>query len=158
MSTGPSYTPPPGRQVGSSAPGQRRDQPTVTANMVQYLDQTRPWVRFLSVLMFIGLGFMILGALFVLVAGASMSKGMPTALLSVVYLLLAGLYAPPAVFLWKYATAIKSMDQRQAGGMEEALQAQKSFWRYIGILSLVVMIIYAIGLAVVVVVGIGSRL
>ena len=156
MSSGSSYAPSAGRP--ESGPGQRAGQQMVTANMVQSLDQTRPWVRFLSILMFIGVGFLLLGALFVLVGGAAMSRGMPTALFSIVYVLMAVLYTPPALFLWQYASAIKSMDQRQSSGMEQALGAQRSFWRYVGILAVVLLVIYAIVLAVVVAVAVRSRI
>lgn len=155
MASGSPYSPP----VPPSGGGHS----TITHNMVEALRQTKPWVRFISVLMFIALAFMILGALAMLVVGLvgmgnrmGMGGGVPMALLSLVYVVGAILYAPPAVFLWKYASNIGSMAQNQAWGMEQALKSQKSFWKYVGILMAVMIVLYVVVFAVMIVVGIVS--
>jgi membrane-anchored glycerophosphoryl diester phosphodiesterase (GDPDase) len=150
MASGSPYSPP----VPPSGGGHS----TITHNMVEALQRTKPWVRFMSVIMFILLALMILGALAMLVGGlVGMGRmgargGLPMAAASLLYVLIAILYAPPAIFLWKYASNIASMAENQAWGMEQALRSQKSFWKYVGILTLVVMVVYAIILAVMLVV------
>ena len=69
------------------------------------------------------------------------------------------LYIFPSLFLFRYASGIASMLKEDAvRGMESALAAQKSFWRFVGILTVIVLCIYAVVLAVVVVGGIIAAL
>jgi hypothetical protein len=56
-----------------------------------------------------------------------------------------GLYLAPAFFLHQYASSIN--DFLQGGGdsaMETALGSQKSFWRFVGILTLVFICLYVL--------------
>ncbi len=65
--------------------------------------------------------------------------------LGIIYILLAGIYLAPAFLLHQYASSIG--DLLQGGGdvaMEAALGSQKSFWRFIGILTLVFICLYAL--------------
>ena len=135
----------------------------ITPDMVKSLAQTKPWVRFMSILMFLAIGFMVLAAFFFLIGGAAgMSRmglrGAPMLLASVLYVLIAVLYVAPAIFLWRYASAIADMARQQTAGMEAALRAQRSFWRYVGILSIVVLVFYAVFVAIAVVVAVAARM
>jgi len=54
------------------------------------------------------------------------------------YILLGVIYIPPGVFLYRTASAIKRMNTGDpTTALEDALKNQKSFWRFVGILSLV---------------------
>jgi hypothetical protein len=129
----------------------------------QYLDQTRPWVRFMSVMVFVSTGLMVvLGLVMLLVsifgglaAGSREELGVLGSavgggLVALCYLALACLYIAPGLYLSRYATAIRRLKANStAGGLEDALKHQKSFWRFAGIVT-------AIGIVVaVVVVGLG---
>jgi|WetSurMetagenome_2_1015567.scaffolds.fasta_scaffold225251_2 hypothetical protein len=120
----------------------------------QYLQQTRPWVRLMSVVTFIGAGLMAVVAGVMLLVGVmggfAARNGAPSAmggavigvLTSVFYLVMAAIYVPPAIYLWKYASAIKRLQATaDAATLEAALGHQKSFWKFAGICT-------AIGLAV----------
>ena len=66
-------------------------------------------------------------------------------LVGIIYWIVGGLYLAPAVFLYKFASAIQ--DLVQGGGdtaMEMALESQKSFWKFTGIVTLVVLCFYAL--------------
>lgn len=109
------------------------------------LRQTKPWVRFMSVIMFIGSAFMVLGGAMMLAAGAAGAPGVPGAIAGLFYMVLAILYIVPAVFLWRYADRIGAfMLQRTPHTLAHALEAQKSFWKFVGILTLVILCVYAI--------------
>jgi len=109
------------------------------------LRKTKPWVRFMSVMMFIGSAFMALGGAIMMAAGAARAPGMPGAVFGLVYILMAILYIIPAVFLWRYADRIGSfMLRRTPAELTHALEAQKSFWKFVGILTLIVLCIYAL--------------
>jgi hypothetical protein len=128
----------------------------------EYLGQTRPWVRFISVLVFVGSGFMVIAGLAMLALGmAGGFAGRDTsavfgaawgALVGSVYLLMACLYIAPGVFLHRYAGAIGQLIATGASSdLEDAIKHQRSFWRFVGVLSVVAIIvsIFFIGLAVV---------
>lgn len=135
--------------------------PSVPPVLVQLLAQTRPWVRFLAVLGFISTGFLALGALVVLaLPGFPPGGGVPGAFkvgMALVYLGMAGVHLPPALFLYRYASHIQALQASAgAGDLERALAAQKSFWRYVGILALVVLCLYALVILVALVAGLAA--
>jgi GYF domain 2 len=121
-------------------------QAAVPSEVVEALRQTKPWARLLAVLGFIGIGLMVLASVAMLAFESSMKIGLPRGFgvgMMLVYLFMAGIQFPAALFLNRYASRIGDLLGSQApGDLQEALVAQKSFWRYIGILTLIVMCIY----------------
>jgi ABC-type glycerol-3-phosphate transport system permease component len=119
----------------------------LTSVAQQYLNQTRPWARFISIMIFIGAAFMVLAGLAMVMAGLiaretfqSLPGGGP--ILGLFYFALAVLYIAPGVFLSRYASAIKLLkSNRSAEVLEDALKQQKSFWRYMGILTVIGLIL-----------------
>ena len=66
-------------------------------------------------------------------------------------------YIVPAFFLWRYADRIGLfVRDRSTGALASALEAQKSFWKFVGILTLVVLLLYAMGIIFVVLAGIAG--
>jgi hypothetical protein len=126
-------------------------QAAVPFEVVEALRQTKPWARLLAVLGFIGIGFMVLASLAMLAFESSMKIGLPRGFgvgMMAVYLFMAGIQFPAALFLNRYASRIGNLLSSQApSDLQEALVAQKSFWRYIGILTLIVMCIYILIIA-----------
>ncbi len=114
---------------------------------VSILRQTKPWVRFFSVLTFIASAFVVLGGLAI---GASMVGGstgvLEVVLGVVVFMLLAPTYIITAVFLKRYADRIESfVQERSTGTLAFALEAQKSYWKFSGIITLVIVAIAVVG-------------
>lgn len=133
-----------------------------SANMLR---QTKPWVRFISVMMFIGSAFMVLGGFFMMVSGAAgmggggggprAAFGGVSALIGVAYLVMAMFYIVPGVFLWRYADRIESfVQQRTTAALAAALEAQKSFWKFVGIMMLIVMVLYGAGIMFAIIAGV----
>jgi hypothetical protein len=130
----------------------------LTANAQRHLSQTGPWVRFLSIMMFIGAAFIILaGAGLVLMGLAGLgsstnpfgSGSMPSGmafLLGPIYIVMALLfYAMPGIFLFRYASAIKALKLTPSAlALEAALRNQKTFWRYLGIMAIVMLAIFVL--------------
>ncbi len=109
------------------------------------LRQTKPWVRFISVLMFIGAAFVVIAGIGILISGGRMVgvQGGFGPLIGGIYFVMAILYIVPGIFLWKYADGIRNfLEEKSAGALTTALEAQKSFWRFVGIVALVILIIY----------------
>jgi len=125
----------------------------------QHLDQTRPWVKFMSIMIFITSAFMIVMAILMVTVGlrprfAPVGPGrlgsfgaislFANVAAAFIYILMAILYVVPGVFLWRFAGAIKILDaSRSPEALEEALASQKSFWRYVGILTVIGLILAA---------------
>ncbi len=133
----------------------------LTPLALQYLDQTRPWVLFLSIVTFMMAGLMLLFGGFMLVAGlvgslAARNEGQVSALggaigmgvMSLMYVAMAILYVPAALFLYRFARAIKRLVAGStAAALEDTLKSQRSFWRYVGILTIigvVVMVVFIV--------------
>ena len=116
----------------------------VTPTVLAMLSQTQPWVRFLSVLGFIASGLMVLGGLVAFVA--TMGRGM--GFIFLIYIPMGLLYFFPAMFLFRYAGRIADLRlTRGVEQLEDALAAQKSFWKFVGIAALIVISLYLVAIA-----------
>lgn len=144
------FSPPQAELIGASWGGPA--QGSVSADVVELLRQTKPWVRLLAVLGFIGIGFMILGSLAMLAVSSASHSAMPLGAgvgIMLVYLVMAGFQFPAALFLNRYASRIGTLvDSGSPEALQEALAAQKSFWRYVGILTLVFICLYVVVIVV----------
>lgn len=92
---------------------------------------------------------MFLGGLSMMALGVAMVPGrFPGGFgagLGFIYIVMAIVYIIPAVFLWMYADRIGGyLRQKSSGALASALEAQKSFWKFTGILTLIVLCLYAI--------------
>ncbi len=150
-------------EVTPAAPASRE----ITPSMLRYLKETKPWVRFISVMIFVGSVLVfLLGLVLILGAGllSSLSRdafgGVPLGLLGFVYAVIACLAFFPALFLSRYASGIRhALSKEPIAGIEDALKNQRSFWRYMGIFLLIVLILQlsAVLILVALATGIGAR-
>ncbi len=121
----------------------------VSEEMLGALRSTRPWVMFLAILGFVVLAFMILGSLFLIVVGNVMTHqaNMPAFFgpgIGVVELLLALVYLFPCLYLLRYGIAIGNIPGSGQDAMEQALKQQKSFWKFMGILMIILLALYVL--------------
>jgi hypothetical protein len=106
------------------------------------------WSLFLAIMGFIGIGFMIIAAIFISsIMGELPDNGNPVLALKgfigVIYIVLAALYFPPVYYLFKYATDMKTALQNQdSTEVGDALNYLKSHHRYLGISIIVVISLY----------------
>jgi hypothetical protein len=115
-----------------------------TPRAMEMLRKTRPWARFLSVVIFIGAGLMLLVAMFFLFAGSRMRGGAPGGM-AFAYVIMALLYIMPGIYLGRYATHLATLQRmNRSTDLENALEAQKSLWRYVGIIVAVIVCLYAL--------------
>jgi hypothetical protein len=111
----------------------------VSSSVVALLVETRTWVKLLAILYFVVFGLGVV-AVVAVVALSVLSKGLIQILPLVLILVL---YLVPTIFLWRYTTAVTAL--QNGGGqaaLEDALRNQKSFWKYVGILALVMIGLY----------------
>lgn len=154
------------QQTDPSTPPDMHGNTAITPNVIQALAGTKPWVRLCSILGFIGSGLMIIaGALMILGSafmGAAMTQtdagaagglaGAPLFLFSIIYLVMGVIYLIPSIKLWKYGSHILSLMHSQSTlDLEAALDAQRSFWKFVGIMVCIMIGLYIIGMIVAVV-------
>lgn len=119
-----------------------------TAAMLAALAGTRPWVRLVSVLLFVGAGLGLLAVLISMLAVGHTPGGPPAVLIGAIQVLACLLYLVPAWHLSRYAGALGSFLQGGAvSELEAALEHQKSFWKFVGILTLISLVLAALGIA-----------
>ena len=146
---------PPSDLADASVPA---SPPAITTTMVDSLRQTKPWVRFLSILGFVMAGLMMLVGFVCQLLGIVASMSPPSRLKSplsapamiligLAYMGLAVLYFLPALYLYRFAEAIKRLPALDgASGMEEALRHQELFWRFAVVAILGTLVFYALAL------------
>jgi len=123
-----------------------------------YLDTTRKWTMFLAILGFVGLGLMlILG----LLAGSFMSAfsskmsgmegmesaravgGVASVFVFIILLVVAVIYFFPLLFLFRFSRhTAKAVANVDANELQLGLKNLKSYWKYMGILIIVVICVY----------------
>lgn len=135
------------------------DQIVVSESALGYLNATRPWVKFLAILGFIGIAFMILLAV-IMIFGFAVIPARPGAPgfafgagFGFLYLLFAALYFMPCLFLYRYGKAIAAIPTMGQGALEEALKSQKSFWKFMGMVAAIVVSIEVILILIVFLIG-----
>jgi len=139
------------RPLSPSAPAAPMFGGGVSAATVAILAKTRPWVRLLGILAIIGCVLMVLFGLAGLVMGIVTGGGGLTgvgigAAALFIYLLVAAFILPMGLFLNRYAKGIRALQlSGQAEDLERALLAQKSYWKYLGVLTLVGLVLSVLG-------------
>lgn len=148
---------PPGSQLSAPPMASIGGGEGVSAVSLEHLRNTKPWVRLLSVMGFIGSALLVIVALAMMVGSSFMGEQFSGAMgvgLGVAYLLFALFYIYPSVCLWRYANSIQALlSTRRTVDLETALGQQKSFWRFVGILTAVILVIYALIFVVAIVAG-----
>ena len=126
------------------------EQMVVSENMLNSLNATRPWVKFLAILGFIFTGLVILGGLAMALVFSFIpaKQGFPHffgPVFGVFYLLMGVfMYLIPCLYLLRYGQAIDGIATSGQAAIENALDKQKSFWKYMGILAIVMIALYVL--------------
>lgn len=122
----------------------------ITERMKLDLRQTAKWAKFLAVLGFIGLGFMLVLA-FLMMAGLSvfetLTSGKPlvSILMGFLYLALCLIYLFPMLYLNRFAnsTRLAVLNENETA-MGDALMNQRKMFTYLGVMMIVVLSLYAL--------------
>ena len=114
-----------------------------------YVSSMGKWMKFFAILMTIGLVFMALGCLGIMSFGShipmDMFGGLSLRWFGLIYLILIILYIFPTLYLYRSSSAaqlaVEANDNEQ---VVEFLKNNKSFWKYCGILTIVILIVYVL--------------
>ena len=96
---------------------------------------------------------LVLGGIVMIFVGAATGRpqrNVPAPILvGVLYLFLGALYIFPANYLNRFASRIRSLvAMRRTLDLEDALEAQRAFWKFCGIMAIVVMALYLAFIAI----------
>ena len=117
----------------------------VSPSTIAQLTGTKPWVRFISVLTWIGAILMVLAAVFMLVAGSSGMAQMVG--MALYYGVMAFVIIYPAMKMWKYANSIGRLAaSHSVADLDAALAEQRRYWKFSGIMIIILMCLAVVGL------------
>lgn len=118
-----------------------------------YLLETTRWTKFLSILGFIGIGMMILGLFAMMLMGSALTAfggGMAAFGMigfTIFFVIIIGLYCYPIYALWKFTTHMKTgLNTNNQEQITEGFRYQKNMYRYMGILAIIFMSFYLLGI------------
>jgi hypothetical protein len=119
-----------------------------------YLLETARWAKFLAIVGFVVIGLLSVGGLILSTAfsrlGNSAGSGYLSVFMFVVYVLIAILYFFPTYYLFRFSSGIKpAVLNADQGQLNESLLYLRKAFRFIGVLTLVGLGIYALALIVV---------
>ncbi|MEO8235510.1 MAG: DUF5362 family protein [Flavobacterium sp.] len=133
---------------------QNNNEMQLNASALEFLKESAKWSKFLAIMGFVGIGFMVLAAIFM---GAVMSM-IPTVesaefnpmlamkgFISVLYLVIAAIYFFPIYYLYKYANDTKNAIQNNDSELlSTGLGFLKSHHKFLGITMIVVLSLYVL--------------
>ncbi|MCY1633257.1 DUF5362 family protein [Marinifilum sp. D737] len=130
----------------------------LTAQSVIYLNETRKWTMFFSILGFVFLGILLIAAVFMASMFGAMAGNLPFKgsgiVMGVFYLLLGVLYFFPIFYLYKFSkhskTAIYGEDSEQ---LSLAFKYLKKHYKFIGILSIILLSFYVLAFLIMSIAG-----
>jgi hypothetical protein len=122
-----------------------------------YLRQTRPWVGLLTVIMALGTALMVCSGAVMQISMSTLGSALPTEELGpmaafvkyigLIYIVFAAIFAIPMVLLGRYTLAAGPTDLHHAA---LAIRYQRDYWRAIGVMTMLVMVLYCGGIGLMV--------
>ena len=117
-----------------------------------YLRESAKWAKFLSIIGFIIVAFIVIGALFFIGgmgAMATMAQELPlgfsSAFVGFFYLIIAAFMFFPAMFLNKFSKKVKSgLEQSNSTELAAGMEYLKSWFKFRGIVTLIVVVFYGL--------------
>lgn len=153
------YTVPATNPFGQSTLG---GSEAITEGILKALKGTKGWVKLVAILLFMAGGLLVMGGLAVFAFGlfgssliaamgeqgsqlASIGGAVGAAVIGAVYAALGAIYFVPGFKLWNYASSIEDLlKDRAVVTLEKALDYQRSFWKFVGVFTVVMISLYVL--------------
>lgn len=124
----------------------------LTTNAKHFLRETAKWCFFLSILGFIGIGFLVLLAIFSTTIFNTMQQVQPQlypenlgVILAVVYLISAILSFFPVYYLLQFSNKLKrALQSKNDVVLEKAFEMLKSHYKFIGVFTIITLSLYVL--------------
>lgn len=125
------------------------------------LNETRKWAMFISICMFVVSALLLVGGMAVGAVFSSMPNAgampFPSWVLTVIYLVIGVLYFVFYWYLFQFASSMrKALVERSSEVTAQAFRSLNIHYRITGIVIIVVIALYIIGIAVIIAVGAGG--
>jgi len=128
--------------------------PQITMESLGYLNTAAKWAKFLAILGFIGIGIMVLAGLaiglFTAFSGVMQTTShfpFPMGFLGFIYVIFAAVYVMPVIYLNNFSNNIsRAVAFRETAILTEALLNLKRHLKYIGIMTIVIIATYIVGI------------
>ena len=133
----------------------------LTEASLSYLNTTRKWGIFLSIVGFIFTGLILLIAIIVATSFSFIESALPVSGFSLflIYIAIAILYFFPVLFLYKFSVNTKiAIDSRSSSHAEIGFKNLKSMFKYIGILTIAILTIYPIAIVAAVILAVNGNM
>jgi hypothetical protein len=129
-----------------------------TEEIKGYLSETAKWGKFLAIMGYIGIGLMVLAAIFVMGMGSAsqlfQASGMDMSFIGIIYLVLAAFYFFPVNYLYQFSVKTRqALASQDVQHVTAAFQNLKSLFKFMGIFTIVILSIYALALLIALVAG-----
>ena len=106
---------------------------------------TAKWAKFISIVGFVGVGLMVLGALSISSLPKRAFNGLPTGAITVVYLVAAVIYFFPILYLFKFSQKMnEAMKGSQQMSFNESVGFLKKHYTFIGVLTAIILSLYGL--------------
>ena len=126
-----------------------------------HLRETKQWANFLAIIGFIFIGLIVVMAFSVGAIFSSIGPGFdgfPMALFGGIYLLMAIVYFFPVLYLYKFAEYMgKALSGKNPVDLNASFRNLKAHYRYIGILMVIMLSLYIIGIIIAAIIGIAAH-
>jgi len=138
----------------------------LTESSIFYLGIVRKWTKFISVVMFIMVGMMVLAGIFTgfamnLVNSMAIQSPMPFPwiLFSVFYILMALVYFFPVLYLYRFSQYLgNALSMRSTDELTTALMFLKKHYHFIGVLIIIMIVMMVLFFFIAIIAGIAGLL
>ena len=121
----------------------------IDGSMMSILNETRKWTKFLAILGFIGIGFMLLiglftGAISSTIDDPNIASAMPfpAAFIGIIYISMAVIYFFPVLYLLNFSNKMKkALYFSNHEALYEAFKYLKYHYKFIGIITIISLLI-----------------
>lgn len=130
-----------------TAASENRNELVLEVQAEVYLRETRKWTKFFAILGFIFIGLMVVMSIGMFAASSMMSAYTPFPMGGVAffYLIMIGLYFFPIYYLLQFSNKAKeALMSRSSQMLTEAMGYIKSHYKFVGIMTIVMLALYPI--------------
>lgn len=128
---------------------QQNDNISINSSVKAYLLESAKWGRFLAIMGYVFIVIMVIVSFSLMITSkffpATNTNSFQTLGLGALYLLLSGLYIIPITYLHRFSTQVKyGVLNNDELNVEESFKNLKSLFKFSGISTIVILVLYAL--------------